>query len=162
MGRQRGSTRTVPLAVGIVVATVGLTGCLGGKSGNDASTNTVPRTAAVGVSTAAASATKLATEACRQSAAAPSSNPTAAYPDYFAADAEIDLAGKLNPTAEWTNLASAFDAVKMEIQQIDTLQQAGAQSNSNTASNAAMLSQAVGFLRGDLAAVSTLCAADRI
>ena len=160
MGRQSRSTRTVLVVAGVVVITVGLTGCLGGKSGGSASTNTVPRTAAAGVSTAAASATKLATEACRQSAAALSTDPAAAYPDYFAADAEIDLAGKLNPTAEWTNLASAFDAVKMEIGTIDTLQ--GTQSNSNSASNAAMLSQDVGFLKGDLAAVSTLCAADRI
>ncbi len=160
MGRQWRSTRTVLMAAGLVVTMVGLTGCLGGNSSNNASSDTASPSATVAAVSTTGSATKLATEACRQSAAAPSTNPAAAYPDYFAADAEIDLAGKLNPTAEWTNLASAFDAVKMEIQQIDTLQ--GTQSNSNSASNAAMLSQAVGFLKGDLAAVSTLCAADRI
>ena len=160
MGRQWRSTRTVLVAAGLVVTMVGLTGCLGGSSGNNASSDTASPSGTVAAVSTTGSATKLATEACRQSAAAPSTNPAAAYPDYFAADAEIDLAGKLNPTAEWTNLASAFDAVKMEIQQIDTLE--GTQSNSNSASNAAMLSQDVGFLKGDLAAVSTLCAADRI
>jgi hypothetical protein len=103
----------------------------------------------------------LAREACEEYAAHPHPS-TASYPGYFAADQEVDLAEKLDPTTEWSNLASGFDAVKAEIQQIDQLQSGPAQSYANSAANATTLAQAQGSLSGDLAAVAILCTTDRL
>jgi hypothetical protein len=159
---RRAHIRTLVASLGGLLLLVGVTGCLGGSGGNRS--GSTPTTAVPGSARPAPTppATKLAIGACQEyHTALTNPNTAVSYPEFFEADAEADAAEKLAPTTEWTDLAGALDTVKVEIQQIDNYQQQGTQT-ANSAAAATELSQALGLLRGDLIAVSTLCSADRI
>lgn len=156
----RQSTRTVVTVAAIALTALGLSGCGFGGGGSSTATtvSATPTTSTVGPS-AAAPADRLAVDACHEYAAAVA-NPSqqAGYSELFDAAAEAESAASLS--SGWAQLSGVFQTVKTEIGQIDQLQTGG--SYSNTASDAGTLSQALGTLKGDLTAVATLCAADRI
>jgi hypothetical protein len=164
-GQRTSSTRRAGIAsAGLIVVAMGLTGCFGGGGGSGGSS---ADTTGLTTSTTTPSATglavrqgaQLAVGACRQYDSAVQANnahpnPAVAYPSYFTATGEAEGAEKLDP--QWNNLAGAFDTVKADIQQINSLQPQTTQPNASP-SSVAMLNEDLGLLKGNLIAVDTLC-----
>ncbi len=145
--------RTVLAGLSLGLVTLALSGCGLAGSGHSSSAKTLATTATTVASTATPAA-NLAKTACQQfRAAVVDRDASAGYAEDFTADAEAEQAARLSPG--WASISSALDTVKSQISTIDGLQ-GSSQSNSNATGT---LNQALGTLRGDLTAVSTLCAA---
>jgi hypothetical protein len=153
------------VATAAAVATLALSGCLAAGRGGSKTADTAATTSTtVSAAAVAGPAERLAAAACHEyGVAVATPNTAVAYPDLYTADAEADQARILAGTSTtWMELAETFDTVKTEIQQIDQLQSGQTSSYANNSQSGVTLAQALGQLKGDLAAVSTVCSADGV
>lgn len=161
--RRHPRTRTALLAAGVLMSTLGATACLG-SGGGYTSQNATSSTIRTPSSPTAAGrqAAALATTACRMYESTVEANnahpnDAVAFPNYFVATGQAEEAAKLDPQSQG-NLAVAFDQVKADIAQINTVQAQAAQPGQRpSASASATLNQDRGLLTGHLDGVNALC-----
>jgi hypothetical protein len=129
-------TRSLVLTGGVLVATLGVAGCM--KSANTSQNSNASTTAAASASVSIKEALTLAKAACQTfdvavgySNAHPNDN--AYQPGLSKAAGEAEEAVKLDPQ-QWQNLSAALDQIKTDITSLNTLQ---AQNASQTQKNSA-------------------------
>jgi len=137
---------TLVLTGGTLIAVLGLSACHTGKGTltNQSVASKTPTTTGQG--------TTLAREACKTYDTAIDTHPDGSdYSPLFTATGEAEDAAKFDP--RWQNLATAFDQIKIDVTQINSLQTPGLRTNANTA----VLQEDQGLLAGHLAGIDALC-----